>query len=150
MFGLFSMGITTMSNWRENGKLEINETRLMAAIEHDIDFITELFTNTTNGLMPTLNNIVNSAVSTSGARHEQGILIQRAGVLNSASVNNNAIYDQIKRLNDMISRLELRYSKQQDRYWKIFSGLEQQMGMLHSQGDYISGMMAGMFQQPQR
>jgi len=145
-FGLFSMGITTSSNWRENGKLAINETALMSAIENNIDLIADLFTNTENGLMTQLDKIIKDAVNPLGARHEKGVLIQKAGMLNSSSVNDNVLTEEIKRLNDMIDRLEMRYSKQQDRYWKVFSSLEQQMGVLQGQGDYISGMMAGMFQ----
>lgn len=147
MFGLFSMGISTSNNWRQNGKLVIDETKLMDAITNDIDMVTEFFTNAQNGLMPKLDDIIKSAVNPIGARHEKGILVQRAGQTNSSSATDNAIHDQIKRINDMISRLEIRYSRQQDRYWKIFSGLEQQMGTLQSQGDYITNMMGGFFQQ---
>jgi flagellar capping protein FliD len=143
MFGLFSMGITTSSNWRDNGKLVITaegEKRLMAAIENDIDMITELFTNAQNGIMPKLQEIIDSAVKTTGERWERGLLVQRAGMANQSSVTSNAIYDQIKRLNDIIGNLELRYQKQQDRYWKIFSALETQMGQLNAQTDYITQM----------
>ncbi|MDR2532166.1 MAG: flagellar filament capping protein FliD [Oscillospiraceae bacterium] len=142
MFGLFSMGITTSDNWRQNGKLVINESRLTAALNDDIDMITELFTNTSNGLMPQMQEIIDSAIKTTGARHEKGVLIQRAGMASGTSVNDNAIHDQIKRLNDVISNLELRYQKQQDRFWKVFSAMEKQMGQLNSQTDFIGQMAA--------
>jgi len=139
-FGLFSMGISTSDNWLNNGKLVINEQKLMSAIEKDIDLITELFTNREDGIMPKLRGIIDSATKTSGDRGERGLLIQRAGMANQSSATSNAIYDQIKRLNSVIANLELRYQKQQDRYWKIFSNLEQQMGQLNSQGDFVSQM----------
>jgi flagellar capping protein FliD len=145
MFGLFSMGISTSDNWRQNGKLVINEDRLMAAIENNIEMITELFTDPEKGLMPKMQEIIDSAIKTTGARHEKGLLVQRAGMKSGTSVTDNAIYDQIKRLNDVIANLELRYQRQQDRYWRIFSGLEQQMGMLNSQADYISQMAGANF-----
>jgi flagellar capping protein FliD len=148
MFGLFSMGITTHSNWRQNGKLVIDENRLRQAIENDIETITEFFTRAETGLMPRLQGVIDSAVSPRGHRWEQGLLVQRAGLANTGSERNNAIYDQIKRINDTIGRLELRYQRQQDRFWKIFSALEQQMGVLHSQGDSISHLIGSMM--PQR
>ncbi|MCL2109518.1 MAG: flagellar filament capping protein FliD [Oscillospiraceae bacterium] len=147
MFGLFSMGITTTSNWRDNGKLAINEAALMNAIENNIELVADLFTNTESGLMTQLDSVIKYAVNPLGARSEKGVLIQKAGMLNSASVHDNVLADEIKRVNDMIERLEMRYTKQQDRFWKIFSSLEQQMGVLQGQGDYITGMMAGMFPQ---
>jgi len=143
MFGLFSMGITTSDNWKQNGKLVIDEKKLERAIENDLDMITELFTNAEKGIMPQLQSVIDSAVKTTGARHEKGLLIQKAGMKSGSSVNDNAIFDQIKRLNDLIGNLETRYQKQQDRYWKIFSNLEKQMGQLNSQTDYISQMAGG-------
>jgi len=143
MFGLFSMGITTSDNWKQNGKLVIDEKKLERAIENDLDMITELFTNAEKGIMPQLQSVIDSAVKTTGARHEKGLLIQKAGMKSGSSVNDNAIFDQIKRLNDLIGNLEVRYQKQQDRYWKIFSNLEKQMGQLNSQTDYISQMAGG-------
>jgi flagellar hook-associated protein 2 len=140
MFGLFSMGISTSSNWLDNGKLIIDETRLKAAIDNDIDLVTELFTNVEKGIMPQLQDIINSATRTTGERWERGLLIQRAGIANGTSATSNALYDQIKRLNTVIANLELRYQRQQDRYWKIFAGLETQMGQLNSQHDFIAQM----------
>jgi flagellar capping protein FliD len=140
MFGLFSMGITTSDNWKQNGKLVLNEQRLRAAIDNDIDAVTRLFTDAENGIMPKLFNTINSAVRSTGERWERGLLVQRAGVAGGTSATSNALYDQIKRLNSVISNLEVRYQRQQDRYWKIFSGLETQMGQLNSQHDFISQM----------
>jgi flagellar hook-associated protein 2 len=140
MFGLFSMGITTSDNWKQNGKLVINEQRLRAAIENDIDAVTRLFTDAENGIMPKLMDTINSAVRSTGERWERGLLVQRAGVAGGTSATSNALYDQIKRLNNVISNLEVRYQRQQDRYWKIFSALETQMGQLNSQHDFISQM----------
>jgi flagellar capping protein FliD len=148
MFGLFSMGITTSTNWRDNGKLVIDEQKLTEAIENNIELITELFTSTAenpktkgpSGIMPQLHNVINSATRTTGERWERGLLVQRAGMANQTSATSNAIYDQIKRLNSVIANLELRYQRQQDRYWKIFSALETQMGQLNSQSDFVAQM----------
>jgi flagellar hook-associated protein 2 len=144
MFGLFSMGITTSSNWRQNGKLVIDEKKLEDAITNNVEMVTELFTQAEKGLMPQIDRILQSALNTTGARHDKGLLIQRAGLANTSSDRDNSIFDQIKRLNDIIGNLELRYQKQQDRYWKIFSALEKQMGTLNGQSDYI-GQMLGSF-----
>jgi flagellar capping protein FliD len=142
LFGLFSMGITTSSDWRQNGKLHIaDEAKFMDAINNNLDMVTQLFTRTETGLMAKLNSTIDSAVSRSGERWQRGLLVQRAGIGGGASANDNALYDQIKRLNDIIGNLQFRYDKQQDRYWKIFSALEKQMGQLNGQTDYINQMM---------
>lgn len=141
IFGLFSIGITTSSSWQQNGKLVINEKMLMEALDKNMDMVAELFTNTSKGLMPQIDEIIKGAINTTGARYEKGVLVQKAGARTGSSVNDNSIFDQIKRLNTMIDNFEQRYQSQQDRYWKIFSALEKQMGQLNSQTDYIGQMM---------
>lgn len=149
-FSLFSMGITTSDDWGDHGKLELDETKLEAAFEQYGDQIADLFAGTTvdengntvkTGIMHKLDNVLTGAVKTTGARKDKGTLVQLAGTKTGTSATDNSIYDQLKSISTLISSLETRYEKQQDRYWKQFSNLETMMGSLNSQTSYIQQLM---------
>lgn len=149
-FSLFSMGITTSDDWGDHGKLELDETKLEAAFEQYADQIADLFAGTTvdengntvkTGIMHKLNDVLTGAVKTTGARKDKGTLVQLAGTKTGTSATDNSIYDQLKSISTLISSLETRYEKQQDRYWKQFSNLETMMGSLNSQTSYIQQLM---------
>ena len=149
-FSLFSMGITTSDDWGDHGKLELDETKLEAAFEQYADQIADLFAGTTvdengntvkTGIMHKLDGVLTGAVKTTGARKDKGTLVQLAGTKTGTSATDNSIYDQLKSISTLISSLETRYEKQQDRYWKQFSNLETMMGSLNSQTSYIQQLM---------
>lgn len=149
-FSLFSMGITTSDDWGDHGKLELDETKLEAAFEQYADQIADLFAGTTvdengntvkTGIMHKLYDVLTGAVKTTGARKDKGTLVQLAGTKTGTSATDNSIYDQLKSISTLISSLEARYEKQQDRYWKQFSNLETMMGSLNSQTSYIQQLM---------
>lgn len=149
-FSLFSMGITTSDDWGDHGKLELDETKLEAAFEQYADQIADLFAGTTvdengntvkTGIMHKLDDVLTGAVKTTGARKDKGALVQLAGTKTGTSATDNSIYDQLKSISTLISSLETRYEKQQDRYWKQFSNLETMMGSLNSQTSYIQQLM---------
>ena len=149
-FSLFSMGITTSDDWGDHGKLELDETKLEAAFEQYGDQIADLFAGTTvdengntvkTGIMHKLDDVLTGAVKTTGARKDKGTLVQLAGTKTGTSATDNSIYDQLKSISTLISSLETRYEKQQDRYWKQFSNLETMMGSLNSQTSYIQQLM---------
>ena len=149
-FSLFSMGITTSDDWGDHGKLELDETKLEAAFDQYADQIADLFAGTTvdekgntvkTGIMHKLDDVLTGAVKTTGARKDKGTLVQLAGTKTGTSATDNSIYDQLKSISTLISSLETRYEKQQDRYWKQFSNLETMMGSLNSQTSYIQQLM---------
>ena len=91
--------------------------------------------------MNQFNTALDSAVKTSGARKNKGILVQKAGVESTSSATDNSIYDEIKSLKKLISSLQDRYEKEQDRYWSKFSNMESALGNLNSQTSSLSQLM---------
>ncbi|MCL2634426.1 MAG: flagellar filament capping protein FliD [Oscillospiraceae bacterium] len=139
-----TIAIKATSDYKKNGMLEFDENALIEALERNPDDIIKLFTDPQNGLMKKLEDVLDSAVKTTGAKENQGILIQRAGTATGLSSMNNSIFDQIKNLNRMIDTLQVRYDKQQDRYWNIFTAMEKQFASMNSQSSYITNMFGGM------
>ena len=135
---IFNIGITASSNWQEHGKLTVDEDALAEAFSKYGDEISTLFTDTETGIMTRFDTVLDSAVKTTGARHQKGLLVQKAGVASTSSATDNSIYDEITRLQELLASLNERYEQQQDRYWAIYSNMETQLGNLNGQSSYIS------------
>lgn len=140
--GLFTLGITTSSDYSNHGKLVFDETKDFEALfTQYADEITELFTNSEKGIATQFERIIDNATRTTGGPGERGSLVDKAGVSGTASATSNTIYNKIKSLQDMIATLQKRYEQQQDRYWKIYGNMESMLGNLNSQTSYINQLL---------
>ena len=146
--GLFTLGITTTDNIANRGKLQfdssIDDEKFEMIFAQYADEFATLFNDTEKGIANQFESIINSAVKTSGDIKECGILVQKAGVSGTSSDTNNSIYKQIQSLKNTIDSLKERYEQQQDRYWKIYSNMETQLGNINGQSSYISQLMGSM------
>lgn len=138
-YSLMNMGITTSTNWSDNGKLIIDEDKLNQALEQNFDKVTELF-NSENSPLKEFDTQLTRAVKATGAREDKGLLVQLAGLSTGTSVTDNRLYDEMKRLTEYVTQLESRYQDEQTRYWNRFTFMEQQLSALNSQQSYISSM----------
>ena len=139
-FGLRDLGITLTDNWRDNGKLEIDESKLESAINAYGDKVAELFTGS-NGLAAKLENVVESAISTKTKNY--GYLSSLAGIDGTKTDKDNQIYKEMASIQKVIDRLNDKYEREQERYWKKFTALEQYMAMMQSQMSYFTDMGNG-------
>lgn len=132
---LASIGITTDSDYKEHGKLVLDEDKLNAAIVEYGDDISKLFGDSTNGIMVKFDKALESAVGTTG---NKGTLINKAGLEKGTTATDNAIYNQMKRITEKIKTLEDRYENEQNRLWKKYSSMETMLGQLNSQQSSFS------------
>lgn len=142
------IGITVSSEYSENGKLSVDETKLKAALESDLDNVKNLFTkkagqsvdgtvSSSNGIAENLKNVFDTYVRTTGAT--KGALIEKAGSIKApTSVLNNAIYKQMSEIDKTIARLQTRLKSEQDRYIKQFTSLESLISQMNSQSGWLS------------
>ena len=134
----------------ENGMttLSLNEDKLRAALDGDPDKVKTAFTKTqasgssTDGLMQTLQNTLNTYVKTTG--EPKGVLITKAGSIKSpTTLNSNSLSSQISSIDKQIDRWTTKMAKQIDRYTTQFSKLEQLIAEMNSQASALSGLMGG-------
>lgn len=148
---LENIGITVSTDYEDNGKLVLDESKLRAAVESDPEAVREALaasvqtnddgTKTKGGLITNMKNIMDKYASTTGAT--KGILVERAGSTHSAtSLLQNSLLDQINEINDRIDTLKDRLSTEQDRYISQFSQLEMLVAQMNSQSSYLSQLMA--------
>ena len=135
----YSNGMTTIS---------LDEDKLRAALESDPDKVRTAFTKTreggssSDGLMQTMQNTLNTYVKTTG--EPKGVLIQHAGSIKAyTSLNNNSLKSQIDNIDKQIERWQDKMSTQIDRYTTQFSRLEQLIAEMNSQSSAFAGLMGG-------
>lgn len=135
---LYKIGITTSSNYTDNGKLVIDEDALKKAIQENPDDIEAIFTgNGTSGkgIADTLNELVDSAIGTKGS------LRQKAGIEGTSSANENTLSKQIKELNERITQEKERLTTKENNYYTMFSNMESSITNANSQLDSLISML---------
>lgn len=136
-FTLYDMGINLASDWESNGKLVVNEEQLEAAIENYGDKITDFFTDTEKGLAAQLNTQIDKAISTSSTKGT-GYLTATAGIEDTLTDKDNALYNQINSLQKLITSLQEKYENEMERYWSQFTALETYMSNMSAQSSIFS------------
>lgn len=141
---LASFGISTSSNYGDNGKLVLDETKLRASLEAKSEDIQKLFTRAADvskgdkgGVMARLSTITEKYASISGAT--KGILIEKAGsVYAPTSILKNSLQKSMDSLDTVIDRLNKQLQTETDRYIKQFTNLETLISQMNSQSSWLS------------
>lgn len=139
---LYDMGITS-AGYSENGKLKIDEAKLTTALETKGSAIQELFTTENTGIAQQLNEIINAAVKTSGAKGSRGSLIEMAGYESTLSDTENSITDSVTKTNKSITALKTKLKTEETYYWGKFSALETALQQLNSQSSILAQFSSG-------
>ena len=136
-FSLAMFGIDSSSDWKDYGKLEIDEDKLKEALQSNPDDVMSTFNSVANKL----NTACKNAASTSLA--SPGRLVTIAGVKGKVSENNNNIKNQLDNIADALERLQNQYDASKTRYWKQFNAMETALSNMSSTSTYLTQMMGG-------
>lgn len=138
---LYDIGIDTSSEWRDKGKLTVNETALRAAIEQNPTEVMNLFTDAEGGISARMSEAIKRAANDSSG--SPGTLVQIAGMKNRGTDTNNDLYERMKQIDQQISRLQNQYSQQKTRYWNQFNAMEKMISNMNTQSAWLSQMLGG-------
>ena len=135
----YSDGLTTLT---------LNEQTLREALESDPDKVQEAFTKSkdtgaaTDGLMATLKSVTDRYAATTG--DVKGILIEKAGSQYSPSAAlDNTLLNQMKDVEEEISKWQDKMSDKVDYYTNKFTQLEVLINEMNSQSSALSGLLGG-------
>lgn len=137
---LYDIGIET-SQWKEKGKLTLDENKLRNAIASDPDSIKQLFTNSVDGLAAQLMKTMDATTKVSTA--SPGMLVQMAGTIGSSSEKNNMISRKLVSIDDRLTTLKTKYESEKARYWKQFNSMEQIIANFNSQSAQLTSQFSG-------
>lgn len=132
---LYDIGIESSSNYRDNGKLILDEDKLKSALTTKLDDIQKLFTDKDNGVAVQLQNILKATANPSSG--SPGSLVRYAGT-KDVMVTSNTLYNELKGIKENLSRLNTKYSTERTRYWKQFTQMEQAISKMNSQSSWLT------------
>lgn len=139
---LFSVGITTTANYKEAGKLIIDEDKLREAIEDNPDQIANLFSKEDEGIASKLYNVLEENVSIrTNSNGQKGLLLEKAGMTGDRTVNNNILSNQIFRYDDMITDMLDDLVSKENYYYNMFAKMESALSKMQSQSSFFMGQM---------
>lgn len=156
------IGITT-GNFRDGGKLVIDEEKLRAAISNDVDGVMSLMFNVSdstddatrtreNGLIQRLNdNIVTGMkelVSKGGTGEDSSLYRSVQGNMLVDFVTRQSSISLLQRdrtsLNQRIAREESLLARKEQSYWDKFTAMEKAMQEMNSQADWLASQLSFM------
>lgn len=160
---LKEIGITTSADYTENGKLDVDETTLKAAIKSDPDGIMQLFAqkstsyanasavrdlNSTarsvrykeEGIAYRFYDILQDNVATGiNSAGNQGLLIEKAG--SSTTTYDNTLTELIEDYQDKIDAEEDRLDAKETYYYEKYTNMETYLNNLSSQYAALTSML---------
>jgi flagellar hook-associated protein 2 len=135
---LSEIGIKTSSNYREGGKLVIDEAKLREAIKNDPNAIYKLFTHDSTvegeqGLARKLRSTIKDTIK---------VIEGRAGNALKTSAQ-FTLGRNLTSIDSQINRFEDRLIKVEDRYWRQFTAMEKAIQKANSQSAYLMQQFSG-------
>lgn len=134
---LSQIGITTSSNYLDNGKLVVDETKLRAAIQQDSTGVYQLFNGNSStgavGITKQLRDMINATIKSVSAKAGNTLLT-------------NSSYELGKEMNDLTTRMKdetTRLSNLETRYYKQFNNMDSAIAKFNKQAAYIQSKFGG-------
>ncbi|MCT1403768.1 flagellar hook protein [Paenibacillus sp. LC231] len=147
---LSQIGITVKSDYRENGKLEIDEAKLQDAINNRFDEVKQLFTQTSDTPADTPENIKKRRQELGFAdRLYEEITAQlnkftkKIGTGSIESIDDSVLGRELKQLGQKESDLERKLADIETRYYKKFAAMEQAIQKLNTQSSWLFSQLGG-------
>jgi len=133
MKSLAAIGINTM-DWKEKGKLYINEEKLRNAIAKDPEAVMRLFNadgdnSSKDGVATRIYDILKGGIQD---------LTEKAGGGEFQIYDDSILGKQIKDMEDRISRMEEMLLRTEERYWAKFTAMERAIQYANQQSMWLA------------
>ena len=143
---LEDMGITTSTDYKDNGKIIFDEDKFKSALADDPDKVANMFTNSDSenpGIMDKMQGVVDKFAGVVGAN--KGIFVAKAGHENSASsMLKNELSDGMEDIDSLVETLNRTLAKEKERYQKEFTALEMYISQMNSQSSWLYDQAGSM------
>jgi flagellar hook-associated protein 2 len=133
------IGITTTNNFRDGGKLEINEDKLRAAITKDPEAVFQLFA--ADGPTHADKGLARRVRASADGLMDQ--LSRTAGGMRGRNLNHQfTLGRQMDNLEDRISNFERRMEQVEQRYWSQFNAMEKAIAKSNAQAESLFAQLS--------
>lgn len=130
---LTNIGISTTSNWKEKGKLAIDENKLREALANDPQAVANIFQGNGN-----IEGIAKKMTKTIDETVEQ---INKKAGKNYFNYSQYSLGSILKRYDDKINKFEDRLVDLESRYWRQFSEMEKAIDKSNQQSAALMGQL---------
>lgn len=142
--GIYDIGIETSGDYKEYGKLTVDDDKLKEAVANNIDGVQKLFMSEKTkigdteqqGIARSLDEAIKASVNMSSG--SPGTLVRAAGVAGMATDTMSFMYEKLKGMDTKIESLKKQYTSEYNRYWKQFTAMEKMISSMNSQSSWIS------------
>lgn len=152
---LRAMGIEPTGNYKDGGKIKLDESKLKEALNSNPEGVKEAFnalasgqtgevmnSSSKGGVMTQLKGVTDRFASTSITK--PGILVARAGSPSSPnSMLKNTMKTEMDSIDKILKNLDVRLKKEIDRYNSQFTKLETLISQMNAQSGQLSGLLGG-------
>lgn len=153
---LRAMGIEPTGNYKDGGKIKLDESKLKEALNSNPEGVKEAFnalasdsadssimnSSSKGGAITQLKGVADRFASTSITK--PGILVARAGSPSSPnSMLKNAIKTEMDSIDKILKNLDVKLKKEIDRYNSQFTQLETLISQMNAQSGQLAGLMGG-------
>ncbi|WP_318507824.1 flagellar filament capping protein FliD [Bacillus sp. T3] len=144
---LKDIGLNFSSNYNDNGKIVLDETKLKSVLETNLEDVKKLFTAKETGTTSTSTTVTDQNMHDKSGfgwrvydRINVGItqLGKLAGYPNLTVDTQSFMAKQIKSLESNISREQDKIDAYEARLWKQFSAMESALSKMNSQSSWLS------------
>lgn len=153
---LCAMGIEPTDNYKDGGKIKLDESKLKAALNSNPEGVKDAFnalasenaegeimnSSSKGGVITQLKGVMDRFASTSITK--PGILVARAGSPSSPnSMLRNAMKTEMDSIDKILKNLDVKLKKEIDRYNSQFTQLEMLISQMNAQSGQLAGLMGG-------
>ena len=132
---LYDIGIEASSNYKDNGKLILDESKLKSALSTNLEKIQQMFTDKDNGIAVQLQKVMKETANASSG--SPGSLVRYAGAKDVMETS-NSLYYELKGISETLSKLNTKYNNERTRYWKQFTEMEKAISNMNSQSSWLT------------
>jgi len=128
---LSSIGIST-TNYKDRGKLTVDEDRLTKALEEDPDAVSKLFSGP-NGVMSKVREQIKNAMTQMADKGGAGRVVD----------TESSWAKQLRRYNDQLDVMAKKMKAEENRYYLQFASLEKTLSNMNNSSSYMLSMFNG-------
>ncbi len=160
---LYSIGITTSKDYRQKGKLVIDESKLKEALANNPEEVTNLFTAASDksyykasgdsaikkerynesGLADRFSDIIQDAIRTTpDAKSNLGTLIMKAGQVGDASEYTNSLIKEILGFDKTIDDLNEKLTSKENTLYAKYANMEKMLSQMSSQSNWLASQFS--------
>jgi flagellar hook-associated protein 2 len=136
---LSSIGITTSPDWKDHGKLYIDENKLRAALTDDLEGVAKIFNNASadpkaQGIARKLDDMLKSQMESIASTAGRNVI----------GADESYLGREISQMDKRLEEMQNRMIRIEENHWARFSAMEKALQQMQSQSDWLFAQLGQM------